>query len=38
MWSDLLLLALVVWGVKPTYNKLWAGSLLMWSDLTLGPP
>ena len=22
-------------NVKPTYRKLWAGNLLMWSDLTL---
>ena len=22
---------------KPTYRKSWAGNLLMWSDLTLGP-
>ena len=24
-------------NVKPTYRKSWAVSLLMWSDLTLGP-
>ena len=24
-------------NVKPTYKKSWAGNLLMWSDLTLGP-
>ena len=23
--------------MKPTYRKLWAGNLLMWSDLTLSP-
>ena len=23
--------------MKPTYRKLWAGNLLMWSALTLGP-
>ena len=23
--------------MKPTYRKSWAGNLLMWSDLTLGP-
>ena len=23
--------------MKPTYRKLWAGNLLMWSDLTLDP-
>ena len=22
---------------KPTFRKSWAGNLLMWSDLTLGP-
>ena len=22
---------------EPTYSKSWAGNLLMWSDLTLGP-
>ena len=22
---------------KPTYRKSWAGNLLVWSDLTLGP-
>ena len=24
-------------NVKTTYKKSWAGNLLMWSDLTLGP-
>ena len=24
-------------GFKPTYRKSWAGNLLVWSDLTLGP-
>ena len=24
-------------GCKPTYRKSWAGNLLVWSDLTLGP-
>ena len=33
-----LLLVLEVCNVKPTYRKSWAGNLLMWSDLTLGPP
>ena len=33
-----LLLVLEVCSVKPTYRKSWAGNLLMWSDLTLGPP
>ena len=23
--------------MKPTYRKSWAGNLLMWSDLALGP-
>ena len=32
-----LLLVLEVWDGKPTYRKLWAGNLLVWSDLTLGP-
>ena len=32
-----LLLVLEVWDVKPTYRKSWAGNLLAWSDLTLGP-
>ena len=25
------------WDCKPTYRKSWAGNLLVWSDLTLGP-
>ena len=25
------------WDGKPTYRKSWAGNLLVWSDLTLGP-
>ena len=32
-----LLLVLEVWDGKPTYKKSWAGILLVWSDLTLGP-
>ena len=32
------LLVLEVWDVLPTDRKSWAGSLLMWSDLSLGPP
>ena len=32
-----LLLILEVWDGKPTYRKSWAGNLLVWSDLTLGP-
>ena len=32
-----LLLIPVVWDGKPTYRKSWAGNLLAWSDLTLGP-
>ena len=33
-----LLLVLEVWDGKPTYRKSWAGNLVVWSDLTLGPP
>ena len=25
------------WNVEPSYRNSWAGNLLMWSDLTLGP-
>ena len=32
-----LLLVLGVWDGKPTYRKSWAGNLLVWLDLTLGP-
>ena len=32
-----LLLILEIWDGKPTYRKSWAGSLMVWSDLTLGP-
>ena len=32
-----LLLVLEVCNVKPTDRKSWAASLLMWSDLALGP-
>ena len=32
-----LLLVLEVWDGKPTYRKSWAGNLLVWLDLTLGP-
>ena len=32
-----LLLVLEVWDGKPIYGKSWAGNLLIWSDLTLGP-
>ena len=32
-----LLLVLEVWDGKPAYIKSWAGNLLGWSDLTLGP-
>ena len=31
------LLVLEVWDGKPTERKSWAGNLLVWSDLTLGP-
>ena len=30
-----LLSVLQVWDGKPNYRKLWAGNLLLWSDLTL---
>ena len=33
-----LLLVLEVCNMKPTYRWSWAGNLLMFSDLTLGPP
>ena len=32
-----LLSILEVWDGKPTYGKSWAGNLLAWLDLTLGP-
>ena len=32
-----LLLVVEVWDGKPTYRKSWAGNLLVWSDLTMGP-
>ena len=32
-----LLSVLEVWDDKPTCRKSWAGNLLMWWDLTLGP-
>ena len=32
-----LLSILEAWDGKPTYRKSWAGNLLVWSDLTLGP-
>ena len=32
-----LLLVLEIWDGKPTYKKSWAGNLVVWSDLTLGP-
>ena len=32
-----LLLVLEVWDGKPTYRKSWAGNLVVWSGLTLGP-
>ena len=32
-----LIIGLEVWDGKPTYRKSWAGNLLAWSDLTLGP-
>ena len=32
-----LLLVPEVWHGKPAYRNSWAGNLLVWSDLTLGP-
>ena len=32
-----LIIDVEVWDGKPTYRKSWAGNLLVWSDLTLGP-
>ena len=32
-----LLLVLEICNVKPTYEKLWAGNVLIWSNLTLDP-
>ena len=32
-----LLLVLEVWDGKPTYRKSWAGNIVVWSNLTLGP-
>ena len=37
MLTTFLLLVLEIWDYKPTYRKSWAGNLLVWSDLTLGP-
>ena len=36
-YNSLILLVLEVSNVKPTYRNSWAGILLVWSDLTLGP-
>ena len=33
-----LVIGLTVWDGKPMYRKSWAGNLLVYSDLTLGPP
>ena len=33
-----LFLVLEVWDGKPTYRKSWAGSILLWSHVTLDPP
>ena len=33
-----LLLVLEVWDGKPNYMKSWVWNLLVWSDLTFGPP
>ena len=35
--NPLIFLVLDVWDGKPRYRKSWAGNLLLWSDLTLGP-
>ena len=32
-----LILVLEIWDGKPTPRKSWAGNLMVWSDLTLGP-
>ena len=32
-----LIMVLQVWDGKPIYRKSWAGNLVLWSDLTLGP-
>ena len=32
-----LLLVLELWDGIPTYRKSWAGNVLVWSDMTLGP-
>ena len=37
MFITRLLLVLEVWDGKPTYRKLRAGNLFMWSDFTLDP-
>ena len=33
-----LLLVLEIWDGKPTYRKPWAGNVVVWLDLTFGPP
>ena len=33
-----LILVLEVWDGKPTNRKSWARNVMVWSDLTLGPP
>ena len=37
VWDGNLLLVVEVWDGKPTYRNSWAGNLLVWTDLTLGP-
>ena len=34
---NLLIIGRRGWDGKPTYRKSWAGNLLMWLDMTLGP-
>ena len=34
---NLLIIGPRCWDGKPTYRKSWAGNLLVWTDLTLGP-
>ena len=34
---NLLIISPRGWDGKPTHRKLWAGNLLVWSDLTLDP-
>ena len=36
-YNSLIIGPVEVWKGKPTYRRSWAGYLLMFSDLTLGP-